>query len=817
MGEKATLPRTGRTAVRSHGRRALVIAAACALAMVAAMAGTAMPVRADEPDTAATQTAADVAAPAYGKHVTSNGDGTYTLSMDVTGKSDETTEQQVTPLDIALVLDASGSMGEPSGSGRRVNGHAETRLEALKDSVGRFLDQLAARNQGIENPADRARVALVKYAGTTNTQIGNNDCYYEYRNTTRGNYNCSQVMSGLTSDLSAVKGSVNSLRASGPTLTDAGLQLAQRQLDANARSGAQKMVILYSDGAPGNTGFDTEIANRALYVARKLKAAGTTVYTVGAMAGADVNGRSNENLFMNYASSNYPNATSMNLPGSRAAGTHYLAVSGTMDLQAIFERLVRMVTSGTAYQDVTMRDTLSPYAQFAQPDAANSSARLVIRDAAGTVVDASVVGLSGAQTPTITADPAAKTVSVRFPDGYVLRDGYRYSLEYVIEPTAKAYEDYAANLNAGNDPYGGMQGDEGTGDQSAGKPGFRSNDTASIDYTPRLDGKPQDPVKDTPLPHPVIQVDTARLARFTVGKHWAGVAVDSRPASVLVDVDCTVDGGGSCTGYRDVALAADPADAAKDWQTTVWIPVADTARTFTVTEHAIDGTYAHYDGQRSWTLAAGQSGEWRTTVTNYPTNAQVQLSGIRVGKTVQGTDTDGSFGFTLTAADGQDGLAGFAPVDTTVAGPFTRGERKDGAFDGTASVALPSPDEDGRSYAFTVREREPDNAAAWDWDRDTVDVTVRIATDEDGVPQFNDDGTAKATVTYGYRDGDGDSTDANRDLAAFTNTLKPASELPMTGAGGTTALLWLAVGGGIGALAFLAAGGTAVWRRRHRA
>ena len=61
-------------------------------------------------------------------------------------------------------------------------------------------------------------------------------------------------------------------------------------------------------------------------------------------------------------------------------------------------------------------------------------------------MDPSVVGLAGY---TITAQPGSKTISISFPQGYALKDGYTYSLEYTIVPSAKAYEDYAANANAG--------------------------------------------------------------------------------------------------------------------------------------------------------------------------------------------------------------------------------------------------------------------------------------------------------------------------------------------------------------------------------
>ena len=99
-----------------------VLASLCAVAMslgmasasVAAFADDRQPAATADPQ-AATASAGNVDAPQHTKRISKNDDGTYTLSMDVTGKSDESTEQQVVPLDIALGLDVSGSMNELSG------------------------------------------------------------------------------------------------------------------------------------------------------------------------------------------------------------------------------------------------------------------------------------------------------------------------------------------------------------------------------------------------------------------------------------------------------------------------------------------------------------------------------------------------------------------------------------------------------------------------------------------------------------------------------------------------------------------------------
>lgn len=759
---------------------------------------------AESQDTAAAAEGVD--APQHAKRISKNDDGTYTLSMDVTGKSSESTEQQVVPLDIALVLDVSGSMDDPVATGS-----STTRLQALKSAVTDFLNQVQQQNERIEDSNKKVQVALIKYAGDNSNTIGNQTyCSASIFGVCIGDYyNYSQTVHSLAwepAQLQQERDAINALKAGGPTQANFGLQHAVTQLTSgvnSGRAGAQKLTIFYSDGAPtANSEFEADVANAAITAAAQLKANKSQVISIGAMPGADPNGTSNANKFMNYVSSNYPNAQSMTNHGDRGTGTYYYAVTASTDLQKIFDEIISIVTSGTAYQDVTMTDTLSDYVEFSHPDAQNFGAELVIRDKDGNTVDPSAVGLTDY---TITAQ--SKMISISFPQGYALKDGYTYSLEYKIVPSAKAYEDYAANANAGNNGYGEnpSTGADGTGGSSAGQPGFLSNEKATIDYTPRVDGEPKDPVTGTEYPHPVIQVDPAEFATLKIHKTW--IATDPTPDKVTVDVSCKDANGSECTGYSDIVITK-----SKDfWTSTVLIPKADADRTYTLTEHALNGFRTYYT-DRDITIPANTAGEYRSTVTNYPAAIGFSLNQIHVGKTVQGTDTDQDFTFTLSAVNAEgtvtaDGTP-FTGATLTLADRFTNGTQAIGTFAGP-SITLPTPEPGQKAtYIFKVKEDTPTPSAGWAADTDEVTVTVTV-----GAPTA--EGTIPTTVTYQYAASDTDGTAANRNLAAFTNHWIAVSQLPLTGEGGATPLLWLVIGGGLGALALLTAGGVAIWRKRR--
>ncbi|MEE1202226.1 MAG: vWA domain-containing protein, partial [Bifidobacterium sp.] len=638
----------------SGRRKSRLVAAFVAVAMTVGLAGAGVAAygedTTDQSQSAttaaqdATAAAEGVDAPQYAKRISKNDDGTYTLSMDVTGKSSESTEQQVVPLDIALVLDVSGSMDEPIG-----DGSSTTRLQALQTAVTSFLSQVEDQNQRINDNTKKVQVALIKYAGNNSNTIGNQMycsvfsilglCIGEWRN-------YSQTVHSLAwepEQLQQERDAVNALYAGGATRADFGLQHAVTQLNSgvnSGRPGAQKLTIFYSDGSPTSSdGFETTVADAAIRAAAQLKAGTSQVISIGAMSGANPDGTDNANKFMNYVSSNYPNAQSMSEPGARGEGTYYYAVSASTNLQTIFDKIISMVTSGTAYQDVTMTDTLSNYVEFSHPDAQNFGAELVIRDKDGHTVDPSVVGLAGY---TITAHPESKTISISFPQGYALKDGYTYSLEYTIVPSAQGYEEYAANVNAGKNGYGENPsvGADDTGVSSAGQQGFLSNERATIGYRPRVNGEPQDLVEGTEYPHPVIQVDTTQFANLSIHKAW--IATNPEPDKVTVDVTCKDAVGGECTGYPGIDISK-----SSNWTSTVLIPKADADRTYTVTEHALSGFRTYYTN-REITIPADTAGEYRSTVTNYPVAINFNLNQIRVGKTVQGTDTNQDFTFTLS-------------------------------------------------------------------------------------------------------------------------------------------------------------------------
>ena len=271
-------------------------------------------------------------------------------------------ETATTPLDIVLVLDASGSMDDPMG-----DNDSTKRIDALKAAANSFIDEIAARNAGISKADQRHSVAVVKFSGKKTGLVGN-DTYRDGRYT----YNYSQAMQNLTvvdaNGASNLKDQVNAISPAGATRSDYGLELAQSQLKGG-RAGARKVVVFFTDGKPTSfSEFDDGVASSAIATAKAIKDDGGTVYTIGIFSGANAtadptkNITSSENKFMQAVSSNYPNATyasswggySWNL-GTRVNGAaFYKTATNADELKKVFDGISKEISDAAGYPtDVT--------------------------------------------------------------------------------------------------------------------------------------------------------------------------------------------------------------------------------------------------------------------------------------------------------------------------------------------------------------------------------------------------------------------------------------------------------------------------------
>lgn len=264
-----------------------------------------------------------------------------------------------------------------------------SKLDALKNAVNTFIDQVAAKETGTV----KHNISIVKFAGDKKDEVGD-DTYYG------GTYNYSQIVMGLTdakANQKALKDAVNDLEAGGATSADYGMEHAQSILSKRPadRKDATKVVVMFTDGEPNHdNGFDSDVADSTISAAKSLKDGGATVYTVGCMKDAnatrvtDWNGVKDVNKYMHLVSSNYKDATEMSKPGDATypedtSKSYYLIANDADDLKNVFESISQQLGGSKTELTSTavLQDAVTPY--FEIPGGADAQVTLKTANCTG--------------------------------------------------------------------------------------------------------------------------------------------------------------------------------------------------------------------------------------------------------------------------------------------------------------------------------------------------------------------------------------------------------------------------------------------------
>lgn len=280
----------------------------------------------------------------------------------------------------------------------------QPKITALKTAVGAFIDQILYNDMYDEDGNRRKdkdgndtylgnQISIVKFAGdqyvTGNADYNDddapltegNDTYNEGGNT----YNCTQVVKKFyptSTSAAALKTAVNGLSAAGATSADYGLNLARLLINGlgEDRSESAKTVVFFTDGSPTyGSSYDGTVAGRAVANAYSIKNAGASVFTVGVFD----NITDQITNFMNYTSSNYPEARNMSQPGNPVAEADrifFQNVSSGTDLSKVFQSIAD-VSGGSGNTEVTSEATVTVdvvASSFAIPSTATDASVTVL-------------------------------------------------------------------------------------------------------------------------------------------------------------------------------------------------------------------------------------------------------------------------------------------------------------------------------------------------------------------------------------------------------------------------------------------------------
>ena len=291
-----------------------------------------------------------------------------------------------------------------------------TRLNALKNAVNNFASAVHTKSLGKDGQVGGGddidhRIALVGFSSPDynntelltgssinqgswkGTYIGNNEYtgyYYfptgyemngpQYGSISDAQYKAALLAMNTDAGLSGVTSGVNALTAWGGTRTDNGLAMANKIFEQNPIPNGEKrnrVVIVFTDGIPGLTGYDSDVASSAITQASTAKSTyGATVYAIGIFSGADATSAGSTghnssdadkgNYFLQRVSSNtqYPQSPS-----------YYLSAADSGSLNNIFQQISDQIETGgsssTLTSEAVVKDIISP--QFTLPDGATAS------------------------------------------------------------------------------------------------------------------------------------------------------------------------------------------------------------------------------------------------------------------------------------------------------------------------------------------------------------------------------------------------------------------------------------------------------------
>lgn len=507
-------------------KQARIWARLCALALIAVMLLTSAYAENGETAEQRTETTAETSAttvertveleptvenlkePAHRKYINANEDGTYTLSLDVTGASAEWTEQTSKPLDIILLADTSGSMDTT------VSGTRKARYQILQDAAKELADALLTEQNTALGNDQQIQLAFTRFSG------GNT-----------GSAPSCLTSPQFTSDKSQFNAAVDKLSsrvgryvlgALGATEWDKGLHYANSL--SSGRPNAKKIIIFLSDGEPNRSSdYSQSVYQAALEEGKKIIASGTDLYSVGIADSSmrwvkrGTNGKDTAGSSIRRPSNDYYRcmetfAVDVN-GGNGGSDSKYYSADDVSNLSEIFKAIIQDITHQMTFQDLVITDELSEYVDFVSSD--TSQVR---------VTNNKGESLSPGEYTVVVSE---KKIEIRFPNK--LEAGETYTVSFDIKPTQKAYDDRADNLNnpnfTGSEGYP-VTGDNGTDEEgnqtSSGKPGFYSNDRATLTYHVVTTTDGEDVIGEeataSDYAKPVIQVE---LSQIPVEKNWS--------------------------------------------------------------------------------------------------------------------------------------------------------------------------------------------------------------------------------------------------------------------------------------------------------
>lgn len=675
--------------------------------------------------------------PATSKTVKSNGDGTYTLSLSVTGKSQASSSSS--KADVIVVLDTSGSMSERADDSR------QSRLSVAKSAVNSLAEQLLSNNT-TENP-DSVRLSLVTFADYATTRV-----------------------TGTTS-LSSFQRQVNRLTATGGTNWEDALATANA---IQTRDGVEAYVIFVSDGNPtfrntrgtkiwwqNRDEFEAHSSDGHRYYGTGNSDAYGLNYDYAEVQAVAIAGEG-KSFFAIGAFGTVSNM--QDLAAATGQTGNYYNAADSAALNAAFDNIINTITNNLTYSNVKVTDGITA---LTATSLGGGSA-----DAFAYTKTKNGVTSDWLDAPEATYDETNKNVTWDLSSLGSLEHGVTYTVSFKVWPSQEAITEVARLQNAGTT----------TGlptyivyDSTAGTYGIKTNTAANVSYNqtsttttnvlptdavPQADGTWTSPstgltyTQESSGLYVATKSDTGSVAladpdpmtvdtpTITVSKEWVD-SLDNAAVRPSGDISLGVllDG----KAFTTVTLNAD-----NGYKTQVHVPygievngeVLTAGREVTFSEPAIDSRYElsyepftpmMVDGVPNY----ADDGSTTVTATN---TLKSQLEIAKVVTSDGGVyPTDASFDFDVTVTTPDSSDVSYAIGDTT--GTLTSGQTTTLSLAAGQSILL-----ENLPVGTTYKVDEKSSPVGWTFSSVATGGAGTIS--GDAVSGSVDQGNTKYSVTY---------------------------------------------------------------------
>ena len=605
---------------------------------------------------ASAATELEIGTPAHSKTLKDNGDGTYDLTLSVTGKGASSSNSNM--VDVVVVFDLSGSMQYPTtnvsdtgmyGYKRTYDGDYYVQLyyregwtwyKAYNGYEGTVYENDGTEYTGprytskTQNPTLRLDVAKASINSLAEQLLANNGTN---TNTSTANVtlslvtfsNTAKTVIDRTATLNTFTSKINGTNATGGTNWEDALIEANK---ISARKDSTKYVIFVSDGNPtyyvnrrnntDGTGYETDDNVKICYdeAVTQLDGKNSNFYGVGVFG-------------------NVTRMQSLVTAAGSDSSTHYQTATDQDSLNEAFANIIKSITNAADFRNVTITDNLTTLTSTAltNVDGTLTGATVKVTDVSGNEVTTESL-------PAPSYDSATGKITWALGSDYHLKDGYKYSVTFKVWPSQEAY-DLVAALNNGDKPYNDLTVDEKAQvvQNSNGGYSLNTNTTSgnTVTYT-RVDTTTENGETTTtdtngsvdftnPDPMPLVS------AQITVNKIWDDSGNTSlRPESIDLDVyygsDVNVN---STTGTKLTSITLDGTDATTNLDgNTVW-----TGTAYIAPGLIVDGT----------TL---ESGHYYTVSESNNTNYELTVSAVKPMLVDSATDiTKEGSSYELTATN----------------------------------------------------------------------------------------------------------------------------------------------------------------------